>query len=254
MEAMKSPEVFIEHYLTKEYTDTGKIEQIQRNIAHLREQKMNTEMSITRIESAYESGNYSEEKMAEKVAEKNTEIVKIEEEIQRQEDELSFISSVDIETQKLKSASEQVKYRLEKLTRKQKKILCNLFVDRVEMYRKKKGQEWEVSAEIYFRFNPEKFTNPTQGGRTQKELEKDKKDSLKSQKVKGGESGGNGYFQFHFSVELKKKQYIRGTGAKRKYIEEVVLKERKPYVNKRSLSVSNYREKGALHSHKVEVN
>jgi site-specific DNA recombinase len=186
MEAMKSPEVFIEHYLTKEYTDTGKIEQIQRNIAHLREQKMNTEMSITRIESAYESGNYSEEKMAEKVAEKNTEIVKIEEEIQRQEDELSFISSVDIETQKLKSASEQVKYRLEKLTRKQKKILCNLFVDRVEMYRKKKGQGWEVSAEIYFRFNPEKFTNPTQGGRTQKEEQEAKKDSLKSQKVRGG--------------------------------------------------------------------
>jgi hypothetical protein len=72
--------------------------------------------------------------------------------------------------------------------------------------------------------------------------------------LEGGELGGNGYFQFHFSVELKKKRYIRGTGAKRKYIEEVVLKERKPYESKRSLSVSSYREKGALHSHTVEVN
>jgi len=61
-----------------------------------------------------------------------------------------------------------------------------------------------------------------------------------------GAQGGNGYFQFHFSVELKKRRYIRGTGARRKYIEEVVLKERKPFVNSRSLYVPEYRERGVL--------
>ena len=47
-----------------------KIDQIERNIATLREQKINVEMAIARIEDAYEHGNYSEEKMAEKVSEK----------------------------------------------------------------------------------------------------------------------------------------------------------------------------------------
>jgi hypothetical protein len=51
-------------------------------------------------------------------------------------DEIRFISSVDVEVQKLKGASKQVKYRLERLDDRQKRILCDLFVDRVEVLRK----------------------------------------------------------------------------------------------------------------------
>lgn len=163
-----------------------KIDQIERNIATLREQKINVEMAIARIEDAYEHGNYSEEKMAEKVSEKNNEIASIEEQIQKQEDELVFMSSIDLEAQKLKKASEQVKYRLENLTRKQKKILCDLFVDRVEMFRKKEGKNWNISAEIYFRFNPRKFSEPKTGGRTSQAQEDNKKEPSKAQKREDG--------------------------------------------------------------------
>lgn len=181
MEAMKNPKVFIEHYLAKEYTNLSKVGQIERNISSLREKKINIEMTIARIEEAYENGNYSEEKMAEKVAEKNAEITEIEEALENKKDELRFMSSVDIEVQKLKSASEQVKYRLENLTRKQKKVLCSLFVDRVEMRRKKEGKNWDIAADIYFRFNPNKFMNTEIEGRTSKTSTDNKKEPSKAQ-------------------------------------------------------------------------
>ena len=41
-----------------------------------------------------------------------------------------------------------------------------------------------------------------------------------------GEGGRNGYFLFMFPVELEKTCYIRGIGPRRKYIEEVHVKER----------------------------
>ncbi len=40
-----------------------------------------------------------------------------------------------------------------------------------------------------------------------------------------GKGGGKGYYLFHFSFELRKRCYIRGTGSQRKYIEEVYVEE-----------------------------
>jgi len=88
--------------------------------------------------------------------------------------------------QKLKDASEQVKYRLENLTPKQKKILCNLFVDRIEMYRKKEGKKWKVNAEIFFRFNPSKFAGADGEDRTPEALPESKKKTSQKEKVFNG--------------------------------------------------------------------
>ena len=106
--------------------------------------------------------------MQEKIAEKNKTAADIENKIQEIEDELKFMSSIDIEVQKLKDASKQIKYRLEQLNQKQKKILINLFIDRIEMFREKIGKRWKITAEIYFRFNPNKFPNNITVGRTEK--------------------------------------------------------------------------------------
>lgn len=157
MEALKNPEAFIKSYLARETCDPKKIDNLQGEIGHLRAAIANTELSIARIEQAYESGAYSEEKMIQKVERHNQEIADMEQKIQEREDELTMMSAMDIELQKLKDASEQVQYRLDNLSREQKRILCDLFVDRVEMYRSKDGERWKLSAEIFFRFNPEKL-------------------------------------------------------------------------------------------------
>ncbi|QQS58915.1 recombinase family protein [Candidatus Peregrinibacteria bacterium] len=191
MEAMKNPEIFIKTYLSQEYSQKTNILQIEEEIALLREKKMNLEMNIARIENAFENGSYSEEKMAKRIMEKEEEMSRIEEEIQEREDRLIFLSSLDIEVKKLKSASEEVKYRLENLTPKQKKILCHLFVDRIEMNRTREESKWKVSAEIFFRFNPQKFVNGQEGDRIGKGLEQNKKKTSSEEKVLNGGRGQN---------------------------------------------------------------
>ena len=85
------------------------------------------------------------------------------------------MSSHEVEIEKLKAASEQVKYRLDYLDRKQKKILCQLFVERVEMRRRKVHNRWSVTGDVFFRFNPEKFERDIEMGRTVKKLVQDVK-------------------------------------------------------------------------------
>ena len=84
----------------------------------------------------------------------------------------------------MKDASKQVKYRLDHLDRKGKKIICNLFIERIEMYRKPvvvNGKEqWKVWPEIFFRFNPDKFPKAAQVGRSTTSQKKAKKQSSES--------------------------------------------------------------------------
>ena len=81
------------------------------------------------------------------------------------------------------------------LLRKQKKILIDLFVDRVEMNRIEKPSEgkrpkWDIQAKVIFRFVPEKFTHAPEKGRTTKELVAAKRGNLKRKNERVGGPGG----------------------------------------------------------------
>jgi site-specific DNA recombinase len=156
-EAMKDPEIFIRHYLSNEYRDPNKVQRIQTKLNELRALQIKEGLTIDRIEKSYDEGLYSQEKMASKVRERTEEMVKLDEQIQIAADELAFLGSIDLEIQKLKEASEQVKYRIDNLDRRGKKLLCNLFIDRVEMRRTKENGKWHVRADVHFRFNPDKL-------------------------------------------------------------------------------------------------
>ena len=97
-------------------------------------------------------------------------MAEIENNMQVIEDELRLLGAVNVEVQKLKEASKQVKYRLENLSRHQKKILVDLFVDRIEMFRKKEGKKWKIFADVHFRFNPEKLMGANKKVSTAKSL------------------------------------------------------------------------------------
>ncbi len=190
MEAMEDPEVFIQQYLSKQFKDKTRIQKIETELDSLRERAANIELEKARIEIAYEKGAYGEEQLMEKLAEKGLEENEVAEKIQQLEDELNVMSSVDVEVEKLKEASEQVKYRLNNLDALQKKILCDLFIDRVEMYRQRKGDRWQVSAEIYFRFNPQKFHDTQKQGSTENAHADTEKQHKNSKNKNSGRSGG----------------------------------------------------------------
>jgi hypothetical protein len=185
MDALTNPQLFIEQYLRRE-ADPTRIEKLQEQLTTLRERKMNNELTISRIERAYEEGIYSQEKMEEKVAQQNKENMTIEGQMQDIEDQLSLISAKEIEIAKLKEASEQVKHRLKGYDRRQKKIICQIFVDRVEMRRRKVHNRWKVSGDVFFRFNPQKFQREIELGRTVKKLSEAVKGKLEKKNVVDG--------------------------------------------------------------------
>ena len=80
----------------------------------------------------------------------------------------------------------QLLAHLWKKFKKQKKILCNLFVDRVEMRRRKVHGRWKTHANVFFRFNPKKFESDIEKGSTTKALTSAKRGSLKGKKSKDG--------------------------------------------------------------------
>lgn len=184
--ALKKPEVFIKRYLSKHYADPTRIDRLQRDLASLRAARMNAELAIARIEEAYEAGRYSDEKMGEKVTERNNEIAAIEAKVADVEDQLGVMSSATVEVKKLRDAAAQVRYRLDKLDPRQKKILCNLFIDRIEMRRRKVHGRWKVNADVFFRFNPQKFSEAIEEGRTDKALASAARGQLKKKNAVDG--------------------------------------------------------------------
>lgn len=186
MEALKDPEVFIKNYLSKEYMDPTRTDRIEQQLSTLRERKINEELAIARVEHAYEEGQYSEEKMGEKIADRNKEIAVIGQKIQDLEDELMLMSTADVEVKKLRDAAEQVRYHLDNLDRKQKKILCGLFVERVEMGRRKVHGRWKVRSNVFFRFNPSKFSEQIERDRTVRKLVSAVKGQLEKKNVVDG--------------------------------------------------------------------
>lgn len=196
MEAMRDPAVFIKTYLGEKMGGKKRIEKITGELDDAREQKINKELALARIQTAYDQGAYSLEVMVEKQAKIEDEISKLEAREAELGDQLQVISSIDIEVQKLREASKQVRYKLEKLDTRQKKILCNLFVDRVEMRRTPtvsygKKNRWDVDAEVFFRFNPKVIQQSDRAVRTPDDDSEDKNDGSPSEKNEIGGDAGN---------------------------------------------------------------
>ncbi len=188
MDALKHPDIFIERYLAEATVDKKEAAHIETTLSVLQKGLLELDIREARVQEAYEGGQYSSTTLSSKLATIEKERGEVQSEIQELEDKLALMASVDTEVKKLKDASEKVKYRLDHLTTSQKKVLCKLFVDRVEMYRDKtKEGKWEVRADVHFRFNPDKLIPAAVGGSTETNLKKASKEAKSS---KYGRSGG----------------------------------------------------------------
>ncbi len=167
MEAMKDPEVFVREYIANEEKKVLRGD-LEEELNHIRAQKGILDLAIARIEEAYDHGTYSEEKLQEKLARKNVELTKLLEKEQLLEQQVRLLASTDIEIKKLKESSEMVRYRLGDLNYEQKRILCQLFVERIEISRQRVDGKWHRHADIFFRFNLGKLADKALAVRTQK--------------------------------------------------------------------------------------
>lgn len=195
--AIKDPESFLKSYLKKNKIDQKRITEVEGTINHLRSQLLNIDLVIGRIESALEQGIYSNEKANEKLILQHQERIRVEEEILKLEQELNQWSSVDIQLKQLKSVSEQLKYHINKYDRKNRKLVCQLLVQRVEMYREREGKGWHTHAKVHLEFNLLKLSLSALGGRTLTDLPKatNSKKNLDS-RLDGAEGGSRTLIPF----------------------------------------------------------
>lgn len=173
--AIKDPEQFIKTYASLDKINAEHATNTENLIARLRSERINHELSIARVEEAFECGMYSKEKSEEKIAVKNTRIVEIDTEIEMQEQQLNTIGQWDLEIKKLKETSKQVKYQIDKYDRHTRKLFCQMFVERVLMTRTGEKKDYQVEAQVYLRFNPDDPLPKPQQGRTGPSQQQSKK-------------------------------------------------------------------------------
>lgn len=166
--AIKHPEDFLKAYLKKNKVDKNVVADLENTIAHLRGEAMNLDLAMARIEAAFETGMYSNEKSHQKLELRNEEKLALLDQIEKHEKELAQLSSIDVQLKQLKAVSEQLKYRIDTYDRKNQKLLCQLLVEKVEMFREKQGRDWHTHAKVYLEFNLQKLYLSILGGRTLK--------------------------------------------------------------------------------------
>lgn len=206
LEAMNDPKAFVNHYLSKQYADPKQVTHLQQQIDHLRQRHVSIQgVEIPRIMAAYEKGVYEEDQLQERLTEKQTEQYQTEMKISELEDQINIMASATTEIESLRQASREIHYRLNSLTRPQKKLICQLFVDRVEMRRERRNgrQRWAVQAEIFFRFNPSKFRQNQQGGRTDSPDQQAPPEIFQGKNGQPGQRGRGSYTIFAFKIKFK---------------------------------------------------
>lgn len=193
VQALENPELFIQNYVARRFNDPTRRERLERDLNNLRERNVQLELNIARIEKAYDEGSYSLAKMELKVNQANKELMQVRAKTSEIEDEIAILSTSEIEIKKLRDASEKVKYNLANLDRKGKQVLCDLFVERIGIHKKQSGTTeggrklWDITADIYFRFNPYKLSAPdTMGGTTQATIHNKKGTSADGNSFNGG--------------------------------------------------------------------
>ncbi len=220
--AMTNTEEFIKRHLSLEKFSKTYIENLQEELMALRENLMNTELESARIEKAYEKGVYSIEKMNEKMMEATKKQTKMQDKIQHIEDELQMISFKDVEIGGLRKAAEQLKYNLNKFSRKQKKMLIDVCIDRIEIDRKeipcdRIQKKWHRTLTVHFRFNPDRISRELGDSRTRKPHIKAQNLNSNSKNVlSGGQGGGTcTFFKCRYYVgnklELNKNKVLYKT-------------------------------------------
>lgn len=110
-------------------------------------------------EKAYLKDIFSEERFSEIQSELSDELSKIDQQIDQLQEDMDGLAWVRQEHANLKAASTELQGKVGALSRAQRKMLCGLFVDRVEIDRvDTPGKKREVTADVYFRLNLSRLT------------------------------------------------------------------------------------------------
>jgi hypothetical protein len=194
MEALEKPEIFIKNYFAKNQVNKKEIENLEDQLPALEEENLNLEIQLGCADEKLTEGRISDESHERITRKANQKIEQNSKKIREIRNELGRLASIDMEARKLKDASSQIDFKLDSLTIPQKKIICMLFVERIEIHSEEKtiskGKKLTIEKDIWtemtFKFNPKKFPQINEGVEPKKQAQ----DSVKSKsKSKNQETG-----------------------------------------------------------------
>ncbi len=234
--ALRSPEPFIKQYLNEEVVES-RLDDISQELSSLREQRINIELRASRIELAYEEGSYTREAMDSKIERINAELSEIDKRSKRLTDELHTAGMAHKEAEGIRRASKLVQLNLDNISRKQQKILIDLFVDRVELHRKPIDsdgiqQQWETTVTVFFRFVPDSILTPSKVGRTTCAGNTHDYDGLVRKNPLPGGRAYCGYNSIRCKFEVKKRAFFKQGAGITNTVKKIVLEE--PILRKNS--------------------
>jgi hypothetical protein len=206
MSAFQNPAAFIQKYI-KLNQQSEQIETIDASLKSLRLRQAQIEgIELPNSEKAYLKGVFSEERFARVQIELNQELEQVNGKIDQMEQDLEGLAWVRTEAVNLKAASKDLKGKLATLTREHKKMLCSLFVDRVEITRTERvGEKRKVTADVYFRCNLSQLAkDPTEVCTASGQSGTMNSASSPTSNAVGGQRGRSGYVSPRITAEYAK--------------------------------------------------
>ena len=212
LDAFKEPTVFIRKYLSMRDSGDTTVEKIESQLVSLRKREVEiTKIEHPNLENALLEGVFDNDRYQSNAYRLEKELTAVQQDIQKLDSDLEGLLWAQEETHNLEQASDTILKRIDQLNGEQKRILCALFVDRVEISKiERPNAKRQISADVFFRFNLTQLSDPEVGVRTAEE----KSDSALTADPGGnnsanGDKGRSGYIPIRVSATLDVQREIR---------------------------------------------
>lgn len=186
--AFQNPKQFVNNYLIKVQGGTDSTHALETEITRLKSELAKTQLTIDRLMADYyDEGKMSEDRFLKMLKEREARSQQLNKALEETESMLYINESAQVEVNTLKEIAAGVRDDLSTISTEQKKILVDLFVDRIDLLQETDNEgNKKRTAHIYYRFNPKKWLEWRPMGCTEESLSDNKKRPTDSQKDENG--------------------------------------------------------------------
>lgn len=190
--ALKNPEKFIRNYIAIENSPNIRKEILEKELEQNEIEIEKLKLEVENVLTSNERGRCSDERCDRRVQEIEKAIVIKSQKNIDLEREVTSLGLQGKEISNLKEASKEFKFRLDNISRVQKRTLCNMFIKVIKINRtivEGTKKEFALGADIYLKFNPDHYLLSKEEVCTQKAHQDNDSDVLGSKLEGNGRPG-----------------------------------------------------------------
>lgn len=170
--AFKNPMSFVQKYIQLNENEDTATKDISTKLKALRKREVEiTEIENPNLDSALIKGVFDEDRYKATSQKLDKELNDVHLQIQKLEEDLQGLVWVRNEIENIEQLSSDISTRVKNLNQEQKRLLCDLFVEKVEITKTENIEEKrDITAQIYFRFNLSQLKSASEGVSTAQSL------------------------------------------------------------------------------------